>query len=229
MRSTMSVPAPLTDPPLVDRLTPRERAFIKHPDVATDPQGAALAVGYSLSVAKTQAYRMRKELDFYISYYENQRMARVNATAERVRQELADIAFADIEDYYDTVDIDGETIKVLRDPRLLPAHMRRAIKSINYETIMVDKNPVQKLVSIELHGKLDALRQLIECFGMKGGKLSGGGEDDAEQRALLDQLEPEELETMTRIYKTAGDRARAAANKKRDARAIPGEPTNGKK
>lgn len=219
--------AVLTDPPLVDKLTPRERAFIRHPLVTIDPSAAALAVGYSETTSKTYAYRMRKELDFYIQHYENQRMAKINVSQERVRQELAAIAFADETDYYDTMDTEsGETIKVLKDPTRLPEHMRRAIKHIQYESITLPGGKqIQSLIGLELYSKLDALKQLAEYMGMKNTKASED-DGDSEERARIAALEPEELEAIASILEKATGRAKKAASTKRDQKAIPGETSN---
>lgn len=217
-----------TLPALFSQLTAREQLFILHPLIMTDVVQAAKDAGYSKSTAESKAYTMRKQLMYYIRPVEDRRLAAVGSTADRVRAELAAIAYANEANYFDVVDTDTETIRVYKDPTRLPEHMQRAIKSINYETIeWTDKDGTrfseQRISSISLYSKLDALKELAEIHGLHDPRQRQPETPGNEGQQLLDNLAPEELEIITRLYDTAAARAKALANKKRDAQAIPGE------
>lgn len=217
------------DPSLLEQLTPREAAFIMHPNVMTDPRQAARAAGYAETTAEQKSYEMRKQLMYYILPLYEARLAQIpNVNVERIKDELAPIAFANLTDYYDTVDIgengQGDTIKVLKDIKRMPDHMQRAIKKVEFETIVSPKGDVlQRLVKLELYDKLDALKELAEIFGLKDPRTRKPVEVDDPDEQLLSQLEPEEIESMAQTYEKARNRLKAKASKKRDAQAIPGK------
>jgi Terminase small subunit. len=215
-------------PALFDQLTPREQAFVLHPDVFTNPVGAAIDVGYSETTAKGKAHVMRHQLMYFIMPVHEKRMAETGVTIERVKQELSAIAFANEADYYDTIDIEtetgAETIKAVKDIKRLPEHMQRAIKKIEFKTIVLgDAKTYQVLERIELYDKQAALKELAEILGAHDPRFRKPDAPEDEDQTMLEHLEPEELELVTKAYDKAAQRARAAADRKKDARAIPGE------
>jgi DNA polymerase III gamma/tau subunit len=216
-------------PALFDQLTPREQAFVMHPDVFTNPIKAAMDVGYSESTAKGKSHIMRHQLMYYIMPIHEARVAETGVTIERVKNELSAIAFANEADYYDTIDIEtetgAETVKVVKDISRLPEHMQRAIKHIEFKTIILgDSKTYQVLEHIELYDKQSALKELAEILGAHDPRFRKPETPPGEEEmTLLEHLEPEELELVTRAYDKAAQRARAASDRKRDARAIPGE------
>ena len=208
------------------RLTPREQAFVMHPEVYTNPMKAAEDVGYTANTARCKSHIMRHQLMYYIMPLQEQRMEAANITAERIVNELACIAFADETQFYDTIDIEGETVKVVKDFTRMPESMRRAIKSIELGNIVLpDGTMVQTVTKIQLYDKQAALRELKEIAGLNDPRFRKPPEKDNADEALMSQLEPDELELVARMYAKASDRATAASNKKRDARAIPGKRT----
>ena len=213
------------DDNLFSQLTPREQAFVLHPDVFTDPVAAALAVGYSESTARGKSHIMRHQLMYYILPVHEARMAETGVTVDRVKKELSAIAFANEVDYYDVIDIDGETVKVVKDIKRLPEHMQRAIKKIEFKTVLLGENrQYQVLEHIELYDKQSALKELAEILGAKDPRFRRPDAPPGEEETiLLEHLEPEELELVTRAYDKAAQRARTASDRKRDVRAIPGE------
>jgi len=66
---------------------------------------------------------------------------------------------------------------------------------------------------IELHDKLGALKELVEILQMR--KVPG--EDKPNE---LEHLEPQELDAIENVLKTAAERTRKAADKARDKHAI---------
>lgn len=214
----------IVDPLMLDRLTIRQRAFVEHPEVNLRPEKAAVEVGYSETTARTRAHMMRKQLMYYIQPLAARRAEQAGVTPERVRDEIGIIANAKITDYFDTVDVQGDTVKVFADPTLLPDHMQRAIKEVIFDTIVdSDGNETQVIKKIELFDKSSALRELAEILGLKDAKMRHpDGNIQEEQAMLLEHLEPKELDLIQRLYTRAARRAQAAADKKRDATAIPG-------
>lgn len=235
----MSIPKlPALLQPNFDRLTAREQAFVMHPDVFTNPVKAAMAVGYARTTAQVRSYQMRRELMFYIMPLHEARLEKTGVTVDRIKDELAAIAFANEADFYDTVDveteIDGqlvvETVKFVRDITRLPEHMQRAVKSVEYETTIDDKGQqTQKLAKVVLYDKLVALKELAEIFGLKDPRFRKPTDESAEQAELLEHLEPEELEALAKIHTTAASRAAKKREKILNKRAIPGQVISGKK
>lgn len=205
-----------TDGTLFAELTPREQSFVLHPDVMTDPVKAAIDVGYAKTTAASKARTMRKQLMYYIRPLAERRLESLGVSLEKVRDEIAAIAFSDETAYFDTVDIEGDTVKVYKDPALLPEHMRRAIKSVTYTTDVDDKGvSTQRITQITLHDKLPALKELADLLGGYDPRMRTPGDAD-ERRAqaeLFEHLEPEELDLVTKLYTKALARAKRAGKK----------------
>jgi hypothetical protein len=216
----------ISDDPLFHTLTPRQQAFVVHPEILTDPIKAAVDVGYSETTAVARAHVMRKQLMYYIRPLEQQRIAALGITIDRVRSELAATAFANVVDYYDTVDSpDGDTRRVFRAPEFLPAHLQAAIKQVVYDDMVhADGTVTQYIKSIVLYDKAGALRELAEIMGLKDAALRqpDGATRDADAQ-LLENLDDKELEVVQRLYQRAADRAKAVNDTKRDKNAIPGQ------
>ncbi len=214
----------IADPLMLDQLTERQRAFIHHPDVVKNPEKAAIEVGYSENTARCHAHMMKKQLLYYINPINAKRAQQAGVTPERIRDEIGIIAHAKITDYFDTIDVKGDTVKVYVDPTLLPDHMQRAIKEITFDTIVDSTgNETQVVKHIALFDKSQALRELAEILGLKDAKMRHpDGNIQEEQAALLEHLEPKELDLIQRLYQRAAKRAKAAADRQRDATAIPG-------
>lgn len=205
--------------PLLDQLSTREQAFVQHPEVFIDPVKAAVEVGYSPTTARSKAHTMRKQLMYFIKPLHDARVQEAGVTVEWLIYQLKCIAAAQEPDYYDTVDVEGDTIKALKDPTRLPEHMKIAIKSISYETVILpDGSSFQRAEKIELHDKLAALRELKSIIGADDPAFSKPQPVDDQE--LMENLEPEELEIVSKIYAKAEARAKNLASKKRDQRAI---------
>lgn len=227
-RPKRDLPVVKFDTPLMELLEPRELAFVMHPDVFTDPRKAAVAVGYSESTAASKAHQMRKQLMYFIKPQHEARVEKAGVSVDALIEELKAIAFAIEPDYWDTVDVEGDTIKVPKDPTRLPDYMKKAIKSVSYETVILsDGSSFQKCSQIELHDKMAALKELKSIIGADDPLFRKPPLETSEQE-LLEHMEPEELELVGKVYARAEARARKLADQKRDQQAIPHEASNAK-
>lgn len=213
-------PPALTDPALIETLSPRERAFVQHPLAMSDPVMAALDVGYSQDWANHANQHVR-ELFYFITHYNRQRMAAAEISQQRILDEFAAIAFADETAYFEPVDTEkGETIKRVKDLTRLPPAMRAALKDVSCG-IWTDAGAlIPNVFSFKLHDKVAALKALAEYYGMRQGKSGAPSESDPIQRRMLEQFTDEELEQVNAIFEKAAHRTKAAVDKRRDAKAI---------
>lgn len=209
-----------------DRLTPREQAFVMHPEVLKSALKAAVEVGYSEWTAKSRSSIMRRQLMYYIRAITDARLAEKGVDLGRIERELGAIAFAREVDYYDKIDVDGETIVVAKDPMLLPDEQKAAIKSIHTENMFNSSGQQVQLLSIVLHDKLPALKTLAELLGGFDPKNRQPGDPEArrKQAELFDYMSADDLRTVERIYsEAAAKQAQAMKSKIADKEAIDGE------
>ena len=214
-------PPVLTDPALLEELTPRERDFVQHPLVTIDPIQAAREVGYS-EVYSLDAGRHARRLLYYIQHYAKQRMAAAEISQQQILEELAAIAFADETQYFEAIDTpDGNTVRRVKDLARLPPAMRKALKNVNFEYVTQDGVAIPNVTSFELHDKVTALKALAKYFGLELGK-TGPNPNASEplQRAMLENLTDDELEKVNAIFTKAATRTKAAVDKRRDGNAI---------
>lgn len=196
--------------PGFNALTPREQAFVLHPDVLREPKKAALEVGYSSSVAGTRAYSMRVRLMRYIAPRMEARLTKAEISRERVEQELAAIGFLDVTEFRERIDVemkDGgfQSVLVWKDIHDLTPEQRRAIKTVDYEYVRTaDDEMIQsdRPSIITFHSKDKALHELAGLFGDMGPKNPGD-----EQQQLFDNLSTDEREELVRLYQIAARRA----------------------
>ncbi len=210
---------PLPTIPLESELAPRQWAFVNHPLAWSDPMQAAKDVGYSESFCSKRAHGLKKELEFYIRPKVAAQMARLSAGPNHVLDELTGIATSNFMDYFNIVETeDGARVEVKQNLKALPVHMQKAIKRLDTELVILPDGGTFTIVSrIELYDKVAALKELAEVLTMKDHK-------DPDDPPELDNLEPQELEAMEKIFRGAADRAKAQSSKKRDQRAITVRP-----
>lgn len=220
----MSKPKPLVlvDHPLLADLTPRQRAFVTHPLVSSNPRQAWLDSGYAQS--DTNPYIAAKQLLDYIQHYERQRLAKHEITADSVKEELAAVGYSDLGEYLDEVDTDTGTITFLKDIKRLPPRMRKAIKNLNFVPPYTDAagNLHPATYEVELWNKVEALRELAKCLGISNPKKPMDPKDglQPDQAQLLEQMTEEELRAINSAFMRAGQRVSAVRSKKKDANAI---------
>jgi hypothetical protein len=216
----------LSDPPMLDKLTPRERAFVQHPLAVIDPKTAARDCGYTVDSKEyrnTNYQILSKRLSYYVQHYSQQRMKAAEVTVGRIIEELAAIAFCDPTEFYDAVDVEGHTVKIMKDVTRLPERMRKAVKDLSYSRYSPSGEAIEGEFSVELHNKVDALKALAEYFGLKKGDMGKGERSSEEDQQMLENLTPDELEKLNAIYTEAADRAKKVSSRKRDANAIEGK------
>ena len=86
-------------------LTAREKRFVGEYLIDLDPERAAVAAGYSRTVARTKAYqwvsRSQHKPHVFAAVHKamEKRAAKLNMSAERVLKELALVAFSNMADY----------------------------------------------------------------------------------------------------------------------------------
>lgn len=196
--------------PGFNRLTPREQAFVQHPDVYRDPKKAALESGYGSSIAEKKSYSMRHKLMKFIQPQFVAEMKQLAVDRRRVEEELACIAFTDESEFKETIDIelaDGgfQSVTVWKDPRTLPENMRRAIKSVEWHIeTLADGTMIQsdRPVDVVLYSKEKALHELAGLFSDVSPK-----NPMEDQQTLFDNLDPADKEVMIRLHLKAARRA----------------------
>lgn len=191
-------------------LTPREQAFVQHPDVYRDPKKAAMAVGYSSSTVEKRAHSMRQRLMRFIQPAFEARLADLGVDRRRVEEELACIGFTDINEYKESIDIemkDGgfQTVVVWKHPSQLTPQQRRAIKVVEFGvTETADEEVIQsdRPSLIVLYSKEKALHELAGLFSDVAPINPAN-----EQQELFDNLDIADREVLVRIHMKAARRA----------------------
>ncbi len=142
-------------------LTPKQKRFAEEYLVDLNATQAAIRAGYSAKAAKPQGARLLTYANLVreIAKGVQRRSARTEVTADRVVEELAKLAFSDIEDY---LQIRGDgTIRL--DFSAIPEGATAAISEIVQDVYMdgkgEDAEPVKK-TKFKLHDKLGALNLL---------------------------------------------------------------------
>ncbi len=213
--------APLPMVPLESHLSPRQWAFVNHPLAWTDPAQAAKDVGYSDTYCQKRAYGLKKELEFYLRPKIEAQVARTGITKNDVLAELAAIATSNFMDYFTTIDTEeGVRYAMSESFKLMPAHMQKVIKRLDFETLVLPSGEsIQLIARMELHDKISALKELSEILVMKN------KDKPPEDPPELENLEPQELEAIEKVLRGAADRTKQKASVKRDRQAITVKPS----
>ena len=169
-------------PPRTRRnLDAREKLFVGEYLVTLNPEKAALAAGYSKSVARTKAYlwvsssKHKPHVFEAISEAQQKRAERTEITQDRVLQEYAKLAFLDPRRFYDS---SGNLI----DIPSLPADVAAAISGMD---IAVEKAgaddsgapvfaQVRKIKLADKKGALDSVARHLGMFNDKIGVALNG-------------------------------------------------------
>lgn len=162
------------------RLDARERRFVDEYIVDLDPKRAALAAGYSLTMAESKAYQWvsgskstKPHVQAAVDAAKAKRASETSVSAKRVLEELALIAFADIGEVITCTDAGVVTVRPLE--KLRP-ETRRAIGEISQRTTEVFTDGggrIEKVTTtVRHHSKVAALRMLMDHLGMDAPKRS---------------------------------------------------------
>lgn len=152
-------------------MTKRQRAFCEA--YAVDPNGtqAAITAGYSKPSAASTATRLLKhpKVKKTLQARRAGALARLEVTEDMVLQELAAVAFSNIEDYV-TWDAAAGAL-VVRPSVEIPRHLQAAIESIDEKVLESQNKDGSRLYTrtvrkVKLYSKMDALKTLAEYLGL---------------------------------------------------------------
>ena len=122
--------------------------------------------------------RQRPQCATYLRELKAQSLARHHDAKDRIVEELAAVAFADIWDYMEPGP-DGLTAKPLEE---LPPTLRRAVAGLS-----VSRTYYGGTIRLRMHDKIRALDKLIQLFG-----LNDRVEDKADDKAEAHDMTPVE-------------------------------------
>ncbi len=166
-------------------MTPKQKRFADEYMIDLNATAAAIRAGYSAKTACEQGARLLANVK--IADYIKQRMAererRTEITQDRVVQELATIAFADMADFVQVVDDGSEVVALELDK--IPPDKRGAIASIKQGANGIE---------VRLNDKVKALELLGRHLGMYNDRLQLSGRVDVGAHkldAILEQLSDE--------------------------------------
>lgn len=140
-------------------LTPKKKIFIKEYLVDRNATQAAIRAGYSKRTAYSQGQRLLKDVEVAAEINKANEKAneRNEITVDRIRQEMARVAFSNVENY---LEWGPEGIR-LKDSNELPEDALRAIAEVS-ESFGKEGNNIK----FKLHNKMVALEQLAKHCGM---------------------------------------------------------------
>ncbi len=174
-------------------LTDRQRLFVEHYLVDGNAAAAAIRAGYSPTRANCAGHRLKNlpQVREAIAAAQAERLRQVGLSRERVLEELARIAFADIRDFL-TWDDDGV--------RLRPMDALTAEQAACVAEIVESGGKSGKGLRVKLHGKLAALAALARLLGSETRH-----EDERPKQVIVltsvpepDPLPPEDPQTSDR-------------------------------
>lgn len=152
-------------------MTPREEAFVREYLVDLDQSKAAVRAGYSERSARELGHRLMKKpaIKREIAKAMAERAQRTNVTADRVLQEIARIAFADVRQLFRD---DGS----MKPPHELGPEAAAAVASFDVAEMGGDDAPLVTTKKAKLHDKVAALTLAARHLGMLNDKLKVEGE-----------------------------------------------------
>ena len=152
-------------------LTKKQRAFCEAYALDANGTQAAIAAGYSKTSAATTSSRLLKhpKVMSMLQARRGAALARLEVTEDMVLQELAAVAFSNIEDYV-TWDAAAGAL-VVRPSVEIPRHLQAAIESIDEKVLESQNKDGTRLYTrtvrkVKLYSKLDALKTLAEYLGL---------------------------------------------------------------
>lgn len=171
-------------------LTPKEARFVA--EYIADPDSnqtrAAKAAGFSSAQGLLKRPQIRKAIEQHMGKI----MAKKAVTGERVVEELAKIAFANIDDFVD------DEYRILDKPS---RKKMAAVQEVTTETIIDRRKDIDpedredvKRVKMKMYSKLDALNSLGRHFGLFTDKVEVVGDLGERLDRAFDRLEQEGAE-----------------------------------
>lgn len=175
--TTTSVVPPAGAPPKTKELSARDRAFVAEYLIDLNAERAAIAAGYSRSVANKTAYAWvsgkndcggKQHVYDAIQRAIGWRASNMRVTAEMIVQEYARLAFSNMRDFA-AFGPDGVTLKDIAE---MPEDATRCIAEVS-ET----KSAEGGSIKFKLHDKKGALDSLARHLGMFVDKTEVTGKD----------------------------------------------------
>lgn len=181
-------------------LTPKQDAFCREYLIDLDATAAAKRAGYSERSAAERGYELRQipSVQRRIAELQAERAERTNITADRVLQELALIAFSNLDDFAEWGgDVDGINVLTLKPSRELTRAQKAVIKSVKHtrKRGKTDEDTLE-IVREDKLSALDKLAKHLNLYGEHGDDGKRSGLDDlvesmAALRAQRDTLKTE--------------------------------------
>ena len=143
-------------------LSDQQKRFCENYVISLNATEAAIKAGYSERSAKTQGSRLLCDdaCKEYISELVSKRSERTQITSDMVINELAKLAFLDLDDLY--CEITGELLPISE----MNDKAKAAISSIETKSIRVGKNSYKKVNVAKTYSKEKALELLGKHLGI---------------------------------------------------------------
>ncbi len=157
------------------KLTLRQEIFCREYVVDFNGSRAAVAAGYSKKTADQQASRLLKNsgVQGAIKKEIEKRSKRIEITQDRVLEEIARVAFADLSDFLDVDEATGAVrVKGFDE---MPVLASRVLESISEDRVIREAADGKQVIihdkrKIKLHDKMRALEMCGTPFGLVHGK-----------------------------------------------------------
>lgn len=139
------------------QLTERQRSFAEEYIKDFNGKQAAIRAGYAESGAKVEASRLltHANVSRYYAYLVSKRTERTLVTADRVVEEIAKIAFHDVNELMDYLN-GGVLFKDLKDMKFSEIIKEITVKEITNK----EGERIGKIATIKVHDKIKALELL---------------------------------------------------------------------
>jgi len=169
-------------------LTPKQAAFVSEYLVDLNATQAAIRAGYSPHTAKEQASRLLSKANVaaLIKEKSDAISTRLEITAERIRAELARIAFSDLTE---VATWEKDSLELIKSADL-SEDAARALREVVATTTQGEHGTTTRL-HVKQHDKLAALKLLAQMEGLLREKLDVNVSGGLTLTALARMVEPE--------------------------------------
>ena len=184
-------------------LTPKQELFVQEHEKARNATQACIRTGYSRKAARQTGSRLLalEAVQAALRARGAAALAHLEVTEDMALQELAAIAFSNIEDYVEW-DKDGGAL-VVKSSAEIPRHLAAAIESIDEQAMESTNKDGSRLYTrskrkVKLYNKLEALKLLAEYLGITDSLapkvtvhlVTGIRRDPPEPKAVTIEAEP---------------------------------------
>lgn len=151
---------------MAKELTPKQKMFCKEYLIDLNATRAAIRAGYSEKTARKIANEnlTKPDIQEYIQAQMNKRAAKIEITADKVLQEIAKMAFANVQDLYDEHGI-------LKPISELPRDVAAAVQSVKVN--LTEACAVQEVKLWDKKGTLELLGKHLRLFDVKDKEPDG--------------------------------------------------------